>query len=67
VAVEFWRFGKQGESCGGEAGVSHDSHRGFEKGCVKRTVYVKSVFKCSWSKGLEKPDTPQRAKITQTF
>ena len=58
---------KTGECCGGETCVSHDSHRRVLRGCVKESAYVKSVFESAWSKGLEKSDSPQGAKINQTL
>jgi hypothetical protein len=42
--------------------VSHDSHRGLEKGCAKQTVYVKSRSEGAWNKEMRRASPPQGAK-----
>jgi hypothetical protein len=51
---------------GKETLVSHVSHSGSRKGCVKQTGCVKRGFEGAWIKGLEKPCRPQGAKVLQT-
>lgn len=47
--------------------VSHVSHRGVERGCAKRTVYVKRRVKGAWIEGMEGPRDAQGAKVLGRF
>jgi len=67
MAVQFWSLGKAGGRGIEGTCVSHDSHRVLEKGCVKRSAYVKSAGKCARGKEAGETGDAQRAKIKQTL
>jgi len=59
------RIGKPGFVEGEKTLVSHVSHRGLEKGCVKPLLFVKSASIAARDKGLKRPRYPQRTRVPQ--
>jgi hypothetical protein len=58
-------IGKLDFSEGKRTLVSHVSHRGGQKGCVKPLLFVKSASIAAQDKGLKRPRNPQRTGVPQ--